>query len=89
MLLSLFSSLHRIFIFFWWERVLEYEPRAYTLSHSTSPFFVLGFFKIGSRKLFAGLVLNYDTPDLCLLRLQELGLQAWATSTRHIHPFCK
>jgi hypothetical protein len=25
----------------------------YVLSHSTSPFFVMGFFKIGSRKLFA------------------------------------
>jgi hypothetical protein len=25
-----------------------FELRAYTLNHSTSPFFVLGFFKIGS-----------------------------------------
>jgi hypothetical protein len=35
--------------------VLEFELRAYTLSHSTSPtpFFVLDFFKIGSCKLFA------------------------------------
>jgi hypothetical protein len=33
--------------------VLELELRAYTLNHSTSPFFVKGFFKIGSRELFA------------------------------------
>jgi hypothetical protein len=37
--------------------VLEFEPRAYTLGHSTiSPtlfYFVLGFFKVGSCKLFA------------------------------------
>jgi hypothetical protein len=33
--------------------VLEFELRAYTLSHSTSVFFVMGLFKIGSPKLFA------------------------------------
>jgi hypothetical protein len=33
--------------------VLGFELRAYTLSHSTSPFFIMGFFKIGSRELFA------------------------------------
>jgi hypothetical protein len=33
--------------------VLGFELTAYTLSHSTSPFFAKGFFKIGSRKLFA------------------------------------
>jgi hypothetical protein len=27
--------------------VLEFELMAYTLSHSTSPFFVMGFFEIG------------------------------------------
>jgi hypothetical protein len=32
--------------------VLEFELRAYTLSHSTSPFFVMSFFEIGSCKLF-------------------------------------
>jgi hypothetical protein len=30
--------------------VLVFELRAYTLSHSTSPFFVKGFFEIGSRR---------------------------------------
>jgi hypothetical protein len=33
--------------------VLGLELRTYTLSHSTSPFFVLDFFEIGSFKLFA------------------------------------
>jgi hypothetical protein len=34
--------------------VLGLEFRAYTLSHSTSPsFFMKGFFKMGSLKLFA------------------------------------
>jgi hypothetical protein len=32
---------------------MGFEFRAYTLSHSTSPFFVMGFFKIGSLELFA------------------------------------
>jgi hypothetical protein len=32
---------------------LGFELRAYTLSHSTSPFFVMGVFKIDSPKLFA------------------------------------
>jgi hypothetical protein len=33
--------------------VLWLEFRASTLSHSTSPFFVLGFFEVGSHELFA------------------------------------
>jgi hypothetical protein len=33
--------------------VLGFELRAYTLSHSTSPMFVMGFLKTGSRKIFA------------------------------------
>jgi hypothetical protein len=33
--------------------VLGFELRAYTLSHSTSPFLGWGFFKIGSHELFA------------------------------------
>jgi hypothetical protein len=27
--------------------VLEFELRVYTLSHSTSPFYAMGFFKMG------------------------------------------
>jgi hypothetical protein len=37
------------FIFF---AVLGLELRAFTLSHSTSPSFVMGFFEIGSCELF-------------------------------------
>jgi hypothetical protein len=33
--------------------VLGFELRAYTLSYSTSPFFVMGFFEIGSQELLA------------------------------------
>jgi hypothetical protein len=33
--------------------VFGFELRAYTLSHSTSPFFVMGFFEIESHKLFS------------------------------------
>jgi hypothetical protein len=33
--------------------VLELELRAYTLSHSTNPSFVTGFFMVGSQELFA------------------------------------
>jgi hypothetical protein len=32
--------------------VLGFEFRAYTLSYSTSPFFVMGFFEVGFCKLF-------------------------------------
>jgi hypothetical protein len=53
--------------------VLGLELRAFTLSLSTSPILFVcvcvceGFFKIGSRKLFARLALNHDPLDLCLL----------------------
>jgi hypothetical protein len=33
--------------------VLGLELRAYTLSHSTNPFFVMGFLRVGTLKLFA------------------------------------
>jgi hypothetical protein len=45
-----FAFLFYLFTYF---VVLGFELRAYTLSHSTSPFFVMGFFEIGSCKLFA------------------------------------
>jgi hypothetical protein len=44
--------------------VLGFELWTYTLSHSTNPFFVMGFFEIGSQELLAQVALNYD---LCLL----------------------
>jgi hypothetical protein len=40
-------------LFFSFFAVLGFELRASTLSHSTSPFFVMGFLEIGSHKLFA------------------------------------
>jgi hypothetical protein len=33
--------------------VLGFELKAYTLSHSTSPFFVMSFFQIGYCELFS------------------------------------
>jgi hypothetical protein len=38
---------------FFFFAVPGFEFRDYTSSHSTSPFFVIGFFKIGSQELFA------------------------------------
>jgi hypothetical protein len=40
---------HTTFFF----EILGFELRAFTLSHSTSPFFVKGFFEIGSHGVFA------------------------------------
>jgi hypothetical protein len=41
--------------------------RVFTLSHSTSPIFVIFFFfEIGSCRLFALLALNCDPPDVCV-----------------------
>jgi hypothetical protein len=53
-----------LFLFFIYFVVLGSELSAYTLSHSTSPFFVMGFFKIGSHELFAqaGLKLKILLP---------------------------
>jgi hypothetical protein len=51
-----------IFLFF---SVLGFELRAYTLTHSTSPFFVVGF--VGLTNYLLGLALNLDPTDLCLL----------------------
>jgi hypothetical protein len=45
---SSFFLLH-VFLF----SVLGFELRTYTLSHSTSSFFVMGFFEIESCELFA------------------------------------
>jgi hypothetical protein len=47
--------------------VLGFELRPYTLSHSTSPFFVKGFLRSGLANYLPGLALNLDPPDLCLL----------------------
>jgi hypothetical protein len=47
--------------------VVGLELRAYTLSHSTSPFGEMDFFKIGFYKLFPQAGFKPDPPDLCLL----------------------
>jgi hypothetical protein len=41
---------------------LWFELRAYTLGHSIGPFFLMGFFEIGSQELFAqaDLVLRFS-----------------------------
>jgi hypothetical protein len=43
----------RASLFFFFFAVLGLELRAYTLSHSTSPVFLMGFFEIGCGELFA------------------------------------
>jgi hypothetical protein len=47
------SNLWPNFSPFFFFPILGLELRAYTLRHSTSPFFVMGFFDIGSGELFA------------------------------------
>jgi hypothetical protein len=48
--------------------VLGFEPRAYTLNHSASSFFVMGFVQDRvSQSICLGLALNHHPPDLCLL----------------------
>jgi hypothetical protein len=42
--------------------VLELELTAYTLSHFTSHFFVMGFFEIWSHKLFAQVGFKPQSP---------------------------
>jgi hypothetical protein len=51
-----FISLEEVYfvpVFFFFFAVLGFELRAYSLSHCTSPFIVMGFFEIGSLELFA------------------------------------
>jgi hypothetical protein len=51
--------------------LLGFELKAYTFSHSAGPIFVMGFFEIGSRELFAQGWLQ------TVIQLPEkLGLQA-------------
>jgi hypothetical protein len=50
--IKLFLSFNFLSFFFFVVR--GFELRAHTLSHSANPFFVMGFFEIGSCELFAG-----------------------------------
>jgi hypothetical protein len=59
-----------LFFFFFFFAVLGFELRAFTLSHSTCPIFVKGFFEIRSLvswNYLPGLASNQNLPDLCLL----------------------
>jgi hypothetical protein len=58
---------HKHCSFFRFFVVLGFELRDYTLSHTTSPFFVKGIFEIGSHELSPRLALNHDPSYLCLL----------------------
>jgi hypothetical protein len=51
------------FLFLFFLVVLEFELRAYTLSH----FYVMGFLKIGSFQLFAWTGFKSCSSDICLL----------------------
>jgi hypothetical protein len=53
--------------FFYFFAVLGLELRAYTLSHSTSPFLWRFFSKEGLLNYLPGWALNNDPSDLCLL----------------------
>jgi hypothetical protein len=55
------------FFFFCMCVVLGFEPRVYTLSHSTSLFCEGYFLRQGLKNYLPGLALNLDPPDLCLL----------------------
>jgi hypothetical protein len=57
-----FTSQFRLFF-----AVLRLELRAYTLSHSASPFFVMSFFREGLSDYLPGLALNHNPLNLCLL----------------------
>jgi hypothetical protein len=60
--------------FFFFLQLLRFEPRAYTLSHSTSPFMWWIFFKIGSHDLFAQVIFKPQSSDLFLLRVRIIGV---------------
>jgi hypothetical protein len=61
--------------------VLGLKLRAFTLSHSTSPIFVKGFFEVRSCELFAHA--GFDPQSSRSQPPESLGLQAWATSAQH------
>jgi hypothetical protein len=73
------------FFFFFFSSVLGFELRAYTLSHSTSPFLwllLLLFFDIGSHKLFAW---GWLRTSVLLISVSKV---ARITGVSHRHPAC-
>jgi hypothetical protein len=63
--------------------VLELELRAYTLSHSTSPFFVMVSFEIRSHKLFAWA--DFEPQSSWSLPLELLELQCEPLASGNIY----
>jgi hypothetical protein len=47
--------------------IMGFEPRAYTMNHSASPFLRRVFSRQGLVNYFPGLALNHNPPDLCFL----------------------
>jgi hypothetical protein len=62
-------------LFFFFFVILGFELRAFTLSHYTSPIFVMGFFEVGSRELFAWAGFEPCSPDLWVVRI--IGVSHW------------
>jgi hypothetical protein len=61
-----------------------FELRAYTLSYSTSPIFVMGFFEIGSRELFAQA--GFEPPSSFSLPpvARITGMSHWCLDSYHL-----
>jgi hypothetical protein len=67
--------------------VLGLELRAFTLSHSTSPFFLWRVFsRQGLTNYLPRLALNHDPPDLCLLSSQDYRREPLAHGSKDF--FC-
>jgi hypothetical protein len=68
-----------------WGAELGLELRDYTLSQSTSTFYVIGVFKIGSYKLFAQLSANHDLSYLFLLGHKDCSCEPLVLSKFLFH----
>jgi hypothetical protein len=71
--------------FFFFFVVLRIEHRAYTLSQSISPFFVISVFEIGLHELFAWA--GFQLWSFWSLPPESLGLQEWALASSWWHRF--
>jgi uncharacterized membrane protein SirB2 len=70
--------LEQFFLFCLFSVVLGFELRAYTLSHSTSPFFVMAFFlREGLLNYLLRLASNLNPPDLCILSSKDYRYEPW------------
>jgi hypothetical protein len=80
-----YSKFSFFLFFFFFLVVLRLELRAYTLSHSTSPFIVMDFFEIGSCELFARA--GFKSWSSWSLPPEYLGLQVWVTGAQLVANF--